>query len=1076
MAKWWSEGENTVVIRNGILSTVRARGRTVLFTILILLLTLSLSLGMGLWSYCAQTLASMDETYTSISVVEYMGEQYPEEYVADEAAREALTQLKDFSQVQGVELWETTNWEVALSEGYQRHGSTVPYEGQMIVAVFNLVSKETTQWGTLSAEDLPEEYILFNSQDNSTVTVKLADGMWKNIPYLERSVVEENPENLPGAYCVVDSTVTLVDRSRNLTKSLSLLVNERKFYSYNPETQEITGAYTVNSGYTGIIGETLYSYEGKSGVAIQIDPGDSGFVPEKGGRYLLHGELFDSGSSNRAMVVTDFYEDCEESPWVQIDTYDDPVFQEGIFAEYAKKYELGNNYIRVDTSDNIAALEPFQQGTLYLTEGRYPQAGEDGVCVVSHDIAEQLNLKVGDSIPLSMMQASEQDPFALEETGDSRSWTVVGIANLAETYEGRIWVSRGEELLQAPLFGYQLGRAVLDNDLAVEAVEQLETMVPDGVRVTLYDQGYSSAAQPLQAMESTAQGVTFASLVGVLAVLCLFAFLFVGRQQQAVDVMTSLGTPKNKIRLWLLSGATLVSGIAVLIGMIISAGSMQLLIGLALQAAEAFYAADQRYSNGALGVTKEAELVQQLPLWPTLVAGLVVFAAALVLCIVFVGQAQRKNTLRRGKARVKAPRSATSVAGKGALRFAWLSACRGGWRSVVVPVVALVLSAFLGFLMATAQGWEEQRRSLYENTTITGQFTSTNGRQYTDLTLANPWKLWNSGMVSSIQVSASLHYWLQEDMPEFANNEYGIARKEAWIGQQPSMIFLNGLQVSPEFIYGEVPEITWLEGWDEAFLADPSYHKSWTDIPMPCVASQRWMKEHGLDLGDEIVINCENINFDVTVEVVGSFAPAGAYDNLYLPLSYWCLPPWEADDERESYSPTGSFPGCCFTLRSAYDLEDFRAYLAQENYSQPGDLGGNRVTVVLNDYTFTQTVQALNRYITLGQILFPVLFALMGVLGFVVSWLMVNGRRMEFAIMRGLGASKSRVFGSFFLEQMGLCLVGCLVSGLALTLWSGQLMVWLAAVGFAACYLFGCAMAVLAVGRTKIFTLLTYAD
>ena len=56
-----------MILRNGILSTVRSRGRTVLFTLLIFLLTLSLSLGLGLWSYCAQTLAAMDATYTSIA-------------------------------------------------------------------------------------------------------------------------------------------------------------------------------------------------------------------------------------------------------------------------------------------------------------------------------------------------------------------------------------------------------------------------------------------------------------------------------------------------------------------------------------------------------------------------------------------------------------------------------------------------------------------------------------------------------------------------------------------------------------------------------------------------------------------------------------------------------------------------------------------------------------------------------------------------------------------------------------------------------------------------------------------------
>lgn len=1062
-----------MIIRNGILNTVRAKGKTVLFTLLIFILTLSLSFGIGLWSYCAQTLQVMDETYTSIAVVEYMGEQYPQEYVADDAARQAMEQLEDYSQISGVELWEATSWGTALSEGYQRNGSTIPYEDQVVVAVFNVVPQQELVWGPLPSNDLPSSYILF---EGDRVTVNLGGRkVWEKIPFYDFSTQDMDTSQLPDVYCYMSKGFTLVDQTQGIKQDISRLVEQNQYFQYYEETGELYGNYIANVGYTGIIGKNLYSYEGKSGVLIQIDPGDSGFAPEKGKRYLVHGTLFDSGNSNRAMVVSDFYEGCEESPWTCVETYDDPVFQDSIFVDYAEKYELGNNYIRVDSSDDIEALEPFQQGTLYLTEGRYPQAGESGVCVISNDIAQSLNLAVGDSLPLSMMQATENDPFALEETGDTRTWTIVGVVNQSEGYEGRVWVSRGEEIPQTPLFGYQLGRAVLDNNLAAEAVEQMEAVSPDGVRITLYDQGYAAAAQPLQAMESTAQGITFASLVGVLAVLCLFAFLFVGRQQQAVDVMTCLGTPKNQIRLWLLSGATLVSGIAVLAGAVVSALSLQVLIPLALHAAEAFYAADQRYSNGALGVTKEVAQSQQLALWPSLVSAAVVFVLALVLCVAFVGQAQRKNTLRRGKTRVRVPKSKTSVAGKGAVRFAWLSARRGGLRSAVVPVVALVLSGFLGLLMATAQGWEEQRRSLYESTTITGQFTSTNGRQYTDLTLAYPWRLWDSGMLSDIQVSGSLHYWLPDEIPQFADNEYGIARKESWIAQQPSMVFLNGLQVAPEFIYGDVPEITWLDGWDESFLSDPDNPGNWNET-MPCVASQRWMKEHDLSLGDEIVVNCENMYGDWTVQIVGSFAPAGKQDNLYFPLCYWSLPPWQADDERETYSPTGSFLSSRFTLRSAYDLEAFRDYLAQEGYNQPGGSGSNRVTVVLNDHIFTQTVQALNRYITLGQILFPVLFVLMGVLGFVVSWLMVNGRRMEFAIMRGMGASKGRVFGSFFLEQMGLCLMGCVLSGLVLTLWSGQGMVWLAAAGFAVCYLLGCAVAVWTVGKTKIFALLTQAD
>ena len=95
---------------------------------------------------------------------------------------------------------------------------------------------------------------------------------------------------------------------------------------------------------------------------------------------------------------------------------------------------------------------------------------------------------------------------------------------------------------------------------------------------------------------------------------------------------------------------------------------------------------------------------------------------------------------------------------------------------------------------------------------------------------------------------------------------------------------------------------------------------------------------------------------------------------------------------------------------------------------------------------------------------------------FVVSWRMVNSRRMEIALMGGRGGSPKRVFGSLFLVLMGLCLTGCVVSGVILGIWSGQPVVWLTSAGFALFYLAGCALAVRAVGKAKVFTLLTHAD
>ena len=80
---------------------------------------------------------------------------------------------------------------------------------------------------------------------------------------------------------------------------------------------------------------------------------------------------------------------------------------------------------------------------------------------------------------------------------------------------------------------------------------------------------------------------------------------------------------------------------------------------------------------------------------------------------------------------------------------------------------------------------------------------------------------------------------------------------------------------------------------------------------------------------------------------------------------------------------------------------------------------------------------------------------------------------MEFAIMRGLGASKSRVFFSFFSEQALLCIAGT-VLGCIVLYFVGGAVAWPAAVAvFVLCYLLGTVLSVLAVGRTQLMSLLS---
>ena len=1121
-----------MIVRNGVRSTLRARGRTILFTLLILLLTVALALGLGMWAYCAQTLAVMDESYTSVALVEYMGEDYPETDTADEYARQAAQALDGdaIAAMDGVELWEGSDQALAALDGYQRDQGAIPYEDYAVVVATNL-SPMTPTRSVVTEADLSCRAV----QEGELVSLYGPDGeLQAQVPYYEYGVdwsigragyyslkIDEDgsrrytlvaEEDLPEVRYVLDCTSRSTPPYQGQYYGPDLGWDTQGYMGYAAGD----GQYLVyDVVYSGSITQALYTQDGRDGILAIFEAGDTGFVPERGRRYLLHGTFVQGASSNSTFAVTDFYEGCDTPPYLELSGTDDPALTDSLFADYADYYQLANNYVRLEASDDIAALECFQQGALFLEQGRFPQAGEAGVCVVDGLTAAQLGLSLRDTVELTVLSSAEDDRFDLTAGEDTRTLEVVGITNALEDYPGCLWVSSAEGGFGQPLFGYQLGRAVLDNARGRQAADAIQAMVPDGVRVTLYDQGYSTAAQPLQAMESTAMAVTAACAAGVLVVLFLFGYLFVGRQRETVSVLVSLGTPAGKIRMWLLSGAAAVAGAAALVGALIGGLSLGGILQAALASAQDLYAVDQRYSEAAIGVAKEAPALGQLPRWPAAAAGLAVFVLALALCLFFLGQARKQTAPKRGRTSVRVPKGGTSTAGRGAPRFALLSVRRGGWRSTVVPAAALVLALLLGLLSSSAQSWGGQIDRLYDTAQLTGQVTSVNGRQSTNLSVPaqSARLLWQSGMLSDLSVSLGWHYWFDGEMPAFGTGSFAGETRNAWIRQQPELVALNGLSAAPAFYYGGAPQVEWLEGWDESFLSgpvslsipeslsywmNPSAYEAVEEWQYPCLVNRNFLTQRGLDLGDtfelyvHISISGNTVDLPISLQVVGSYSGTGSQKEVYVPLSFWCHPSWllGGEDLLGNGEPSGlapsadpdhvpyaysivNFSTCRFTLASPRQLDDFRNYLEEHDFSQVGNLTRNRTTVVLQDQSFVETVGGLGRYVTFSRILMPVLCAAVGLLGFIISWLMVNGRRMEFAILRGLGASQGRVFCSFFLEQGALALLGCVLGGLVLTAtgagWAG----WLAAAGFLVCYLIGCALAVLAVGRTKLMSLLS---
>ena len=1006
-------------IRNGIMSNLRERGRTALFSLLIMVLTVTMILALGVLLYCNAVLKECDGAYRSIALIEYMGSEYPKEDEPDEAARKAAKELTDENilNVNGVTGWTRGNTSFAFADGYARRVGNLPYGNRSVIIVGSF-SDPLYQWTD------------FDENGDPIIT--------------DMSVVYR----------------------------------------------------------TALLKTAIYSRKDREGILIDILPGTSGFVPEKGKNYVLHGSFVDTSGVARtigeypmngyAVFRIDSFIDSDELPYA---FYSDEEEIPDRFLTSAEQYRAMNNYVSVVHCKNMEDVYAFQQNDVKLSEGTIPDPKQKNACVISADLAQGLGLKPGDDLVLNKMKGTDSDCYDLSLTGETYTFKVSGITEASSDHTGTVWAVIDDA--ETPLFGYLLGTVSLRNKDAVEAVEKLQDMAPKQVRVTLFDQGYSNAVQPFQEVRKTAVNVFIICLAGIVAVLMLFAFLFVGRQGETVKIMISLGTPGRKITLWFLSGALLISGVSALFGTLAGVLLRPFMFERISRIIENIRSKNGFlwYSENYVGIAKEVSFEPVVPFWPFICVFAGIVAVSLLFCYFFLKLQRLMKTPQRGKSRVHVPKGGTSVHFRGGLRYSVLSIRRGGLKSIIVPAVSMILTTMVVFLSGMYQGWQNELKNALENTSIEGNVVSINGRYYSDLGLhLNTVKsLLNVGGVDDVAVSYGYNYWRSEEMPRFSSSDYGKERRLNWIKIQPGLVALNSMKAAKEFYYSD-PGLIWLEGWDEEVFNKQVFTplllrrgEEASDDPIPGVFSKSFLEERGLSLGD--TISCfvlTDREIEVAVKAVGSYVQQGSKANIYIPLS--CHIPAElltGDEPAGDYNnvqrvrmeQTITFSTCRFNISSAGELDNVRDSLRAEGFSAVGHMGRNRTTVVLKDSAFLKLKENMERNITMGRVMSTMILILVILLGFIISWMMIFTRRREFALMRGFGAKKGRVFSSFFLEQAILNFMGCLLGCVSLLwLYTGGTIQLLAVLAFMICYLIGAAVSILFVGKIDLMELLTVRE
>ena len=228
---------------------------------------------------------------------------------------------------------------------------------------------------------------------------------------------------------------------------------------------------------------------------------------------------------------------------------------------------------------------------------------------------------------------------------------------------------------------------------------------------------------------------------------------------------------------------------------------------------------------------------------------------------------------------------------------------------------------------------------------------------------------------------------------------------------------------------------------------------------------------------------------------MGSYEKQGAEDTIYVPLSLFFDTSLIWDTGQASIgAPTETFSSgytisdtqkdllLSTTLNSAhFKLFDphsvvlFKDYLTNYGYSQVHKVSKVREFIVLKDASFNNSVASVKQQINYINTLYPFLYVLVGIIAIVVSYLIVVSRKMECAIMLGLGTTRIRSFFSFFNEQSFLCILGTIFGFLIwLLAWGTPRLLHIAlTAGFLVCYLFGSAVSVTIMNHTNVLTILT---
>lgn len=370
--------------------------------------------------------------------------------------------------------------------------------------------------------------------------------------------------------------------------------------------------------------------------------------------------------------------------------------------------------------------------------------------------------------------------------------------------------------------------------------------------------------------------------------------------------------------------------------------------------------------------------------------------------------------------------------------FSRLALRRSPLKNLLITSVAAALLLSLGWFQRLIKANQEEINSLYESTRVQIDIVPKSDESFNAIPRKLVEDIQDTQFISSSNLSHILKF--KSSFNENTGSFDGFP-------PYPILALNNFEPKSIKRLDGY--EITWAPGYSSEVFSESGSLEEEERNGIPVIVPVEIMREQGWGLGDSFSAELEKIPVQIPFKIVGTSTggiaelrsiirnSAGkmfAFDFRYMITNLASIEQYYPNHSGYTDAILYSEP------KMNYRLSDLKTIVSQ----LLGDSGNKTINVIFWDEELLAVIHPLEKNFSLMERLYPIAVILAGVLGGVLSLLLLLYQEKETALLRMLGVEKHRItrmqIGQFLLLTVSGLVVGTIIliilPGIATLQWS----------------------------------------